>query len=187
MALSTSSTMCGGFTVVIGLSPCPLTWNLGFYELRKERERFLPAKVARLARDGVRYPFLHDVHLSADGHLLQGYRCSHLSGQARIVECVRVANAFMWPQLEKASAERVSGACGEIRERHLVGAADFGMEVVNLARKAVRREPFGHCVWIEERPIDFLRRRTGHSVKLDGCWGHHCLLLVTNATFLPLR
>jgi hypothetical protein len=98
---------------------------------------------------------------------------------------VRVANAFMWHQFEKASAERVSVACGEVRERHLVGAADFGIEVVNLARKAVWREPFGHCVWIEERSIDFLRRRTEHSVKLDGRCGHNFLLLLTKATCRP--
>src|SRR4030095_4629839 len=39
---------------------------------------------------------------------------------------------------------------------------------------AVRRKPFGHRVWIEECPIDFLRRRTEHSVKPDRVCRHDC-------------
>src|SRR4030095_446883 len=54
--------------------------NLSFDELRQKGERFLPAKIARLEWDGLRYPFLHDVHLSTKGHLLQGYRRFHFSG-----------------------------------------------------------------------------------------------------------
>ena len=59
-------------------------------------------------------------------------------------------------------------SCGEIRERHLVGAADLGIQVVNLAGESVWWKPFGHCVGIQERPIDSLRRRTEHAVKPDG-------------------
>src|SRR5688572_14481807 len=80
----------------------------------------------------------------------------------------------MWHQFKISSAEGVAVACGEVREGHLVGAADFRIYLVNLACKAVRRKPFGHCVWIEERAIDFLRRRTEHSVKPDGACGHDC-------------
>ena len=58
----------------------PLPRNLSFDELRKKGERFLPAEIARLWWDGLRYPFLHYVHLSTAGHLLQGYRCLHFSG-----------------------------------------------------------------------------------------------------------
>jgi hypothetical protein len=39
-------------------------------------------------------------------------------------------------------------SCGEIRERHLVGAAYLGIQVVNLASESVWRKPFGHCVGI---------------------------------------
>jgi hypothetical protein len=42
---------------------------------------------------------------------------------------------------------------------------------VNLARKSIRRKPFDHCVCIEECSIDFLGRRTEHSVKPDSV-GH---------------
>ena len=37
-------------------------------------------------------------------------------------------------------------AGGEIRERHFVGAADFGVQLVDLAGESVRRKPFGHRV-----------------------------------------
>src|SRR5437773_995638 len=78
----------------------------------------------------------------------------------------------MWHQLEIRSAEGVAVARGEVREGHLVGTADFRIDMVNLAGKAVRRKPLGHCVWIEERPIDLLRRDTEHSVKPNGAGGH---------------
>ena len=58
----------------------PLPGNLRFDELRKKGERFLPAEIAGLRRDGLRYPFLHDVDFSTDGHLPQRYRRLHLSG-----------------------------------------------------------------------------------------------------------
>jgi hypothetical protein len=78
----------------------------------------------------------------------------------------------MWHQFEICSAEGVAVAGGEVREGHLVRTADFRIYMVNLARKAVRRKPFGHCIWIEECAIEFLRRRTEHSVKPDGACGH---------------
>src|SRR2546425_3510457 len=145
--------------------------NLSFDELRKKRERFLPAQIASLWWNGLGYPFLDYVHLSTAGHLLQRYRRLHFSGEVRVVEFVRVANAFMWHQFKIFSAEGVAVACGEVREGHPVGAADFGIYVVNLAREAVRWKPFGHCVCIEECSIDFLGRRTEHSVKPDSV-GH---------------
>src|SRR2546425_2506597 len=145
--------------------------NLSFDELRKKRERFLPAQVASLWWNGLRYPFLDYVHLSTAGHLLQRYRRLHFSGEVRVVEFVRVANVFMWHQFKIFSAEGVAVACREVREGHSVGAADFGIYVVNLAREAVRRKPFGHCVCIEECSIDFLGRHTEHSVKPDSV-GH---------------
>ena len=105
-------------------------------------------------------------------YLLQGYRRLHFAGQVRVVELVRVADAFVRHQFEILAAEGVAVAGGEVRERHLVGAADFGVQVVNLAGEPVRRKPFGHRVGVEERPIDSFRRRTQHAVKSDGVCGH---------------
>jgi hypothetical protein len=83
-------------------------------------------------------------------------------------------------QFEIGSAERVALAGGEISERHLVAAGDFGVQVMNLAGESIRRKPLGHCVRIEERPINSLRRCPKHSVKSDGvyfiCW--HSFLCV---------
>src|SRR6266850_7890251 len=75
-------------------------------------------------------------------------------------------------QFKILSAEGVAVACGEVREGHLVGTADCRIYMVNLAGKPVRRKPLGHCVWIQECPIDPLRRRTEHSVKPNGAGGH---------------
>src|SRR5258708_4536203 len=63
-------------------------------------------------------------------------------------------------------------SCGEISERHLVGAADLGGQVVNLAGEPVWGKPFGHGVGIQERSIDFLRRCAEHAVKPDGVCCH---------------
>jgi hypothetical protein len=61
----------------------------------------------------------------------------------------------------------------EIRERHLVGATDFGVKMVNLAGEPVWRKPLDHCIRIDKSPIDPLGRRTQHTVKTDGV-RHDC-------------
>src|SRR5467141_1304551 len=155
-----------------GQASSTLAGNLSFDELCEKDERFLPAEIAGLGRNGIRYPFLHYVQLSTARDLLQGYSRLHFSGQIRVVEFVRVANAFVWHQLKILSAERVAMARGEVCERHLVGTADFRIQMVNLAGKAIRREPFGHCVGIEKRPIDSLGRSTEHTVEPDDVCGH---------------
>src|SRR5262249_14936633 len=121
------------------------------------------------------YPFLYDVQLSPDGQLLQRYCRLHFSREIRVVECVCVANALMGHQFEVPSSEGVTAACRKVREGHLVCTADFGIQMVNLAREAVRRKPLGHCICIEERTIDRLGRRAEHSVKPDRIGGHEWL------------
>jgi hypothetical protein len=64
----------------------------------------------------------------------------------------------------------VALAGGEISERHLVGAADFRVQVMDLARESIRRKPLGQCVRIEERPINSLRCRPEHTVEPDGVY-----------------
>src|SRR5881394_3749454 len=146
--------------------------NLRLDELGQQGERFLPAEIARFGWDGRRDPFLDDTHLRADGHLLERDRGLHLAGQARVVELVGMANAFIRHELEIRAAEGVTGAGGEVREGHLVGAADLRIDMVNLAGEAVRRKPFGHGIGIEERPIHPLRDGPEHSVKPNGAGGH---------------
>ena len=63
-------------------------------------------------------------------------------------------------------------ACREVRERHLVGSADFGFDVVNLAGETVWRKPLGHCCSVEKSPIHALRSRTEHAMKSDSACGH---------------
>ena len=58
----------------------PLPRDLSFDELRKKGERVLPAEIARLGWNGVRYPFLDYVYLSTAGYLLQRYRRLYLTG-----------------------------------------------------------------------------------------------------------
>src|SRR6267378_8108126 len=93
-----------------------LAGNLGLDELCEKDERFLPAEIAGLGRNGIRYAFLHYVHLGAARNLLQGYSRVHFSGQILVVEFVRVANALVWHQFEIPSAERVAVARGEVCE-----------------------------------------------------------------------
>jgi hypothetical protein len=69
---------------------------------------------------------------------------------------------------------------GEIRERHLVGAADFGLQVMNFAGKPVWGKPFGHRVSIQERPINFLRWCTEDAVKPDRIRRHDFLSFLNN-------
>src|SRR3954470_16020308 len=56
-------------------------------------------------------------------------------------------------------------AGGEIRERHPVSAADLPIQLMHLAREAIRWKPFAHGVCIEERAVDALRFCPQHAVK----------------------
>jgi hypothetical protein len=65
--------------------------------------------------------------------LPERYRRLHFSGQIRVVEFVSVADAFVWRSLNILATERVTLLGGEVRERHPVSAADFCLDVMNLA------------------------------------------------------
>ena len=67
----------------------------------------------------------HDAQICPTRYLLKGYRRPHFPRQVRIIEFVAVTNAFVRLQFEIFSTERVGFARGEIRERHLVSAADL--------------------------------------------------------------
>jgi hypothetical protein len=61
-------------------------------------------------------------------------------------------------QFEITAAKGMALASREIRERHLVSAAHFRIEVMNFAGKSVRWHPLNQCVGIKESPINSLRR-----------------------------
>jgi hypothetical protein len=107
--------------------------------LDQQHQRLLPAEITSLRGDHRGDAFLHDVQFSADGNLFQPDRRYHLAGHVRIVEPVGVANEFVWDQLEVLAAERVTVPRAEIRERHLVSAAEFRFQMMHLAREPVRR------------------------------------------------
>jgi hypothetical protein len=44
--------------------------------------------------------------------------------------------------------------------------------MMDLAREAVRRQPFDHCIRIEEGSVDPLGWRTKYTMKFDGVLGH---------------
>src|SRR3569623_3233003 len=142
-----------------------LTFDLRLVELRLQRERLLPAEVTGFSRNGGRYAFLHDVQLGAADYWLKGHRRLHLAGQVGVVKAVGVPDALIGHQLKILAAKRVRVAGSEVGERHFVGAADFSVEMVNLAGEAVGRQSFVYCVAIEEGPIDSLRRRAQHAMK----------------------
>lgn len=135
----------------------------------------MPAEGAGLGRNDIRDPFLHDGELGPAGDLLQGDCHLHLARQVRVVELVRVANPLVGDQFEKAPAEGMAVAGGEIRERHPVGSADFGVQVVNLPREPIGWQPLDHRLNIEKRPVNPLGIRPQHTMKSDGT-GHELLL-----------
>ena len=143
--------------------------------MRQKGQRFLPAETTCLRRNDVRDAFLHDVDFRSAGHFLEGDRYLHLAGQVRVVECVRVADAFVRHQFEIGSTEGMTLLGGKIRERHPVATADTGIDLVNLAREAMRRKPLDHRIGIEKGPIDPLGSGAQHSVKFNGVW--HWLFL----------
>ena len=142
--------------------------NFSLDEFRQQRQRFLPTEIASLDRNGCGDPFLRDVQLGSAEYLLQGDRRLHFSRQVHVVEFVRVTDALVRRQFEIGSSEGMALTGGEIGERHRVSAADFGVQVMNLARESVRWKPLGHCIGIEELSINFLRRRAEHPVESDG-------------------
>jgi hypothetical protein len=91
-----------------------------------------------------------------------------LAGQGRVVELVVVTKELVRLEFEIRSAEGEAASGAEIGERHLVGASDPGIEVMGLARESVRWKPFGHCVRVEECPVNSLWRRAQHSVQPNG-------------------
>lgn len=66
----------------------------------------------------------------------------------------------------------------EISEGHLVAAADFRVQMMDLARESIRRKPLAQGVSIEEGPINSLWRRLEHTVESDGLYfvGQHNFL-----------
>ena len=125
----------------------------------------MPAEVTRLRRDGARHALLHNVQLRPAGYFVECYRRLHLSGQIRVIEFVRVTDAFVRCQFKIFSAEGMAFTRSEIGERHLVGAADLCIHLVNLSRESIWRKPFRHRIWIKECAIYFIRRGTEHAVK----------------------
>ena len=64
-----------------------------------------------------------------------------MTGEVGVVELVGVADALVGHQLEELAAERMRLSRGEIREGHFVGAAYLGLELMDLARKPMGRQP----------------------------------------------
>src|SRR5262245_20434727 len=65
-------------------------------EFRQKSERLLPAKIASFSRNDARHSFLDNVQLRSARYFLEGYGRLHFSRQVRVIEFVRVANAFVW-------------------------------------------------------------------------------------------
>lgn len=87
------------------------------------------------------------------------------SWEIGIVERIRVAYPLVRRQFQVGASERVALAGREISEGHLVGAADLGVEVMNLGGEAVGRQPLDHRVPIEESAVEFLGCRAKHAVQ----------------------
>jgi len=149
-----------------------LIWNLSLDKFRQQDKRFLPAEIARLSGNDSGYAFLHDVQFRATRNFFERDRRLHFASQIWIVKFVRVANAFVRRQFDIRSAEGMALARREVRKRHFISAANFGVHLMNPAGESVWRKPFGHRVWIKKGAINFLRRCPEHSVEMDRVCGH---------------
>src|SRR5947209_5997485 len=76
-------------------------------------QRFLPAEIARLHWNRIRQTFLHNGQLGAHQHWPERDRYLNLSRQIGIIEAVRVAQPFIWHQLDVFALERMTLARGE--------------------------------------------------------------------------
>jgi len=142
--------------------------------LREQDERLLPAQRAGFRRDLRRNALLHDVDRGAAEHLREADRRAHFARQVRIVEAVGVHDAQAGHEFEVLTAEGVARPRRVVGERHPVRAADARVEVVDLAGEAVRRQPLGHRVGVEERPVDAVGRGAQDAVKADGSGHRRC-------------
>lgn len=89
----------------------------------------------------------------------------------------------------------VAVAAGEVCERHLIRrSAQFGIYVVNLPGEAARRQPFCHCIRIEEHR--WIRSGMTHPGAGGWCWRTRSLsfwlmvmpgMLLGRASFQPER
>jgi len=149
-----------------------LSRDFSLNELGKQCERLLPAEIAGLDGNGLRYSFLHDVQFGSTEHLRKRHSDLHRAGQVRVVELVGVTDPFVRDQLKVLSSEGVAESCREGRERHLESAADLGVQVVDLAGEAVWREPLDHCIRVEEGSIDSFWGCAEHVVKSDRACRH---------------
>jgi len=129
---------------------------------RDSRPRAEWLRVCLLARRSARFRRIPASRISSSA----SRRASSGRRTCPCAECARIAPA------RDTLRQRVALTRREVRKRHLVGAADLGVHMVNLAGKAVRREPFGHGVGFKKRPIDSFRRRPQHTVKSDSVCGH---------------
>src|SRR5262245_11726828 len=145
--------------------------DFGLDETREISQRILPTEIARFYRNGVGKTFLHDIQLGAARYWLERHRHLDFARQIGIVEFVRVAQALAGHELEILSAERVALASGEIAEGHPEAAADFRVEVVHGAGKAVGRQPLRHGICLDEGAIDLIGLRCQDAVQSNGI-GH---------------
>jgi hypothetical protein len=71
----------------------------------------------------------------------------------------------------------------EVGERHFEGAADLGVQVMDLGGESVRWKPLGHGIGVEECAIHFFGRRTKDPVQTNGTGGHDIIPLMKGDDF----
>src|SRR5262245_50192366 len=79
-------------------------------------QRLLPTEITSLEWNEVRHPCLSDIQLGADRYLLQRHGHLHLARQVGVVECVRIAQAFAFNELDIFPAKRVALRRCEVSE-----------------------------------------------------------------------
>src|SRR4029434_3724566 len=99
---------------------------------------------------------------------------------------VGIFESLIGDELHIGAAERVAYSRREIGKRHFVTPAHAGVHLMNLARKAMGREPFLHGARIQKGAIDSLGRGGENTLELNGI-GHRILLFWPNHFFNKCR
>ena len=141
--------------------------NLRFHQLREQRQRFLPAKGARLGRDDIRQPrctmFTSVPTMTFFSVTVTTISPARFGSSKRSVQRIRSLGTS-----SRYSPPKVALARREIRKRHLVGATDPHVRMVHSAGESVWRQPPTMASGVEKSAVDPLGRRSQNSMKLNG-------------------
>ena len=114
----------------------------------------------------------HHLKFGATDDGLEGDADLHRARQVGVVEPVGVAQPLAGHEFQVFATEAVRMPGAEVGERHAVGAADAGVDVVHLGGEAIGRQPAAQGGGLGEGAKHALRRGLEDAVQANGSGGH---------------